>query len=263
MKMSRAVVRDLAAHLLRRHVADACPAPCPGSVRDAVGGCVPVAGSSARVSLARPKSRIFTRPSRVTKMFSGFRSRWTIPFSCAAASPRAICARTRWPCAPERRRPRAPRAASAPRGAPNDVGRALVGADVVDGGMFGWLRAAAARASCSKRRSRSASAENDAGSTLMATSRLSRVSRARYTSPMPPAPSGAASRTGRAASRSARAIRIAEVYAPVPAAGRADASRHGCENVSECGANKTARNSKVARKAGERNLAKNLGKREG
>ena len=31
------------------------------------------------------------RPSLVTKMFSGFRSRWTIPFSCAAASPCAIC----------------------------------------------------------------------------------------------------------------------------------------------------------------------------
>ena len=42
-------------------------------------------------SLARPKSRIFTRPSEVMKMFSGLRSRWMIPFSCATASAEAIC----------------------------------------------------------------------------------------------------------------------------------------------------------------------------
>ena len=47
--------------------------------------------SGSRCSLARPKSRILTRPSRVTNRFSGFRSRWTIPRSCAAARPRAIC----------------------------------------------------------------------------------------------------------------------------------------------------------------------------
>jgi len=46
-------------------------------------------------------------------------------------------------------------------------------------------------ASCSNRRSRSASAENSAGSTLIATSRFNRSSRARYTSPIPPAPIGA------------------------------------------------------------------------
>src|SRR6266566_7406521 len=60
----------------------------PGSVCEAgvaaSDGTVP----SGWVSLAKPKSRIFTRPSRVTKIFSGFRSRWTIPFSCAAARPR-------------------------------------------------------------------------------------------------------------------------------------------------------------------------------
>ena len=38
---------------------------------------------------------------------------------------------------------------------------------------------------------------------------------------------------------------------------------HGCENVSECGANKTAKNSKQARKARRAKSAKNLGKREG
>ena len=42
-------------------------------------------------TLAKPKSRILTRPSLVTNRLSGLRSRWTIPFSCAAANPCAIC----------------------------------------------------------------------------------------------------------------------------------------------------------------------------
>lgn len=57
--------------------------------------------------------------------------------------------------------------------------------------MFGWLSAAAARASCSKRATRMGSVATAAGNTFTATSRPSRVSRARYTSPMPPAPSRA------------------------------------------------------------------------
>ena len=52
----------------------------------------------------------------------------------------------------------------------------------------GMIEAAAARASCSKRRSRSGSALKATGSTLIATLDASRGSRARYTSPMPPAP---------------------------------------------------------------------------
>src|SRR6267142_1042424 len=55
--------------------------------------------------------------------------------------------------------------------------------------MLGWLRAEAARASCSKRRKRSLSEENAAGRILIATLRSKRASRARYTSPIPPAPS--------------------------------------------------------------------------
>src|SRR5262245_2257329 len=57
--------------------------------------------------------------------------------------------------------------------------------------MLGWDRAATALASRSNRARRSGSYMNGLGSTLMATSRSSRVSRARYTSPMPPEPSGA------------------------------------------------------------------------
>ena len=45
--------------------------------------------------------------------------------------------------------------------------------------MFGWFKAEAARASCSKRFSLSASVESSAGSTFTATSRPSRLSRAR------------------------------------------------------------------------------------
>ena len=39
-------------------------------------------------SVASPKSSSFTWPSRVTKMFSGLRSRWMMPRSWAAARPR-------------------------------------------------------------------------------------------------------------------------------------------------------------------------------
>ena len=52
-----------------------------------VGDCVAfamppdAAGSSA---FANPKSSTFTVPSSVTLMLAGFRSRWTIPCSCAA-----------------------------------------------------------------------------------------------------------------------------------------------------------------------------------
>ena len=57
------------------------------SVRDAViGGVTSALGAVAvpSTSNARPKSRIFTRPSRARKMFSGLRSRCTIPRWCAA-----------------------------------------------------------------------------------------------------------------------------------------------------------------------------------
>ena len=75
-------------HLFGRHVAhrphDRARSPCDPR---------PSARSSARreatasILFARPKSRIFTWPSRVTKRFSGFRSRWTMPFSWAAERP--------------------------------------------------------------------------------------------------------------------------------------------------------------------------------
>ena len=69
------------------------PSTTPGLVPVSVGSCeasslpVPVA-----VSFASPKSRILTSPSFVIMTFSGFRSRCTIPASCAFASPSAIWA---------------------------------------------------------------------------------------------------------------------------------------------------------------------------
>src|SRR5262244_242898 len=54
--------------------------------------------------------------------------------------------------------------------------------------MFGWFSDASTSASRRKRVTRSASRENSSGRILIATSRLSLVSRARYTSPIPPFP---------------------------------------------------------------------------
>ena len=68
------------------------PTTIPGSVPpETVAACVPPLESSGCVSLARPKSRIFAKPSFVTMTFSGFRSRCTIPAACALARPSEIC----------------------------------------------------------------------------------------------------------------------------------------------------------------------------
>jgi hypothetical protein len=56
--------------------------------------------------------------------------------------------------------------------------------------MFGWSRTEIARASLVNRVRNWTSAARLGASTLMATVRSNRVSRARYTSPMPPAPTG-------------------------------------------------------------------------
>ena len=81
-------VHRLAARLLGRHVARRCrrrrrrasPRSPSGPARLAP---LPFSRCS---TFARPKSRILTKPSRVTITFSGFRSRWTMPASWAWAS---------------------------------------------------------------------------------------------------------------------------------------------------------------------------------
>ena len=58
-----------------------------------MGDCVTLAPSpcSPDSAFARPKSSTFTVPSGRTLMLAGFRSRWTMPCSCAASSASAIC----------------------------------------------------------------------------------------------------------------------------------------------------------------------------
>ncbi len=56
------------------------------------GSRVPGPESRVRsIAFANPKSNTFTVPSARTLMFCGFRSRCTIPCSCAASSASAIC----------------------------------------------------------------------------------------------------------------------------------------------------------------------------
>ena len=83
----------------------ASPRTCSGAIYPTVPSTVPACVSVGDIIvspagelaepvisvLARPKSRIFRRPSGVTMMFSGLRSRCTTPRSCAAPRPLAIC----------------------------------------------------------------------------------------------------------------------------------------------------------------------------
>ena len=115
-----------------------------------------------------------------------------MPLSCAAASPWAI-----WVLySTVRRNGRAPPVNPCRREWPSRHSETRYGAPSCwpiswMERMLGWSSVAMARASVSNRRNRSGSLANASGRTLMATSRPSLVSRARYTSPMPPAPSGA------------------------------------------------------------------------
>ena len=88
-----AMIDGVAANLLGRHVADGAEDLSGVGVRGGGGGeiCGGVAAAECAVrSLARPKSRILSWPLRRMKMFSGLRSRWTMPLSWAAARPLAI-----------------------------------------------------------------------------------------------------------------------------------------------------------------------------
>src|SRR5215813_10677210 len=88
--------------------------------------------------------------------------------------------------------------------------------------MWGWFNAATARASRSKR------SPNRSAETLIATSRPSRVSRALYTSPMPPAPIGTTISYGPRRSRATRGIVLETFY-------RGDCQLEGTEHVTGMG----------------------------
>ncbi len=173
-------------------VPSSCPTPESGVETVALSEASLPPGASSPTGFARPKSSTFTRPSRVSITFAGFRSRCTTPFSWAADSasamvmprsttratgrpPGVTCWSSPWPSTSSMVRNRKPSASSTV----NSVT------------MLGWLSAATVRASRSKRARRSGCDATSAGSTLSATSRPSRASRARYTSPMPPAPRSA------------------------------------------------------------------------
>ena len=75
------------------------PRISPGSVRAATVSVLSGFSSASSASvMARPKSRIFRRPSSVMKMLSGLRSRCTTPRAWAAARPAAICSPRRCVC---------------------------------------------------------------------------------------------------------------------------------------------------------------------
>ena len=94
-QMSARVDR-LAARLLRRHVRGGAENDARlrhrrrGERRRLVDVGRPTPASAAD-AFARPKSSTLTVPSSRTLMFAGFRSRWTMPCSCAASSASAIC----------------------------------------------------------------------------------------------------------------------------------------------------------------------------
>src|SRR5664280_3360022 len=83
--------------------------------------------------------------------------------------------------------------------------------------MVGWLSAGAARASARKRAMRPVSRTISSGRTLRATSRPSRGSRARQTSPIPPAPSGATTSYGPIFEPSLRGMSSSADYDEIPA----------------------------------------------
>jgi hypothetical protein len=65
------------------------PASVAAIVR--VGEMDPSPAGAGCATAAKPKSSTFTRPAGVIMMLAGFRSRWVMPFPCAASSASAIC----------------------------------------------------------------------------------------------------------------------------------------------------------------------------
>ena len=183
------------------------PSSCSGAMYwnvptiapSAVSGAATVGGDRGRraatrpaaPSRARPKSSSFA-PARVSMTLPGLRSRWTIAARGARDRARRRSARR---CAASRRaaaRPR--REALGERLALEQLHHQVVGvalaADVVERADVRVVERRDRAGLALEARAHLGRAARCGGSTLIATSRPSRVSRARYTSPMPPAPSG-------------------------------------------------------------------------
>ena len=122
-----------------------------GVFRAAVAVSLPGDDVAGCDSLAIPKSRIFTRRFAVTKRFSGFRSRCTMPLSCAAARPRRSGRGSRSFARGQRRLSPRLRSDSPSSNSETMNGERSGWPMSYTARMFGWLSVAAARASCSKR----------------------------------------------------------------------------------------------------------------
>ena len=152
---------------------------------------VSVAPELPESALAMPKSVTITRPrAPSSRMLSGLMSRWMIESACAAPSASADSAmirRTSSTGSLPRRRMRL--ATDSPSTYPmTKYTRPCPSPTVWIGTMWGWLSLAAVWASRVKRSRMSDWKASSGGSTLMATRRWSRSSRARYTTPIPPRP---------------------------------------------------------------------------
>ncbi len=170
----------------------------PTSVPSAVNGVVWVGMAvsdeplwGATPGLASPKSISFA-PDCVSMTLPGLRSRWTRPRRCAPSSASAIWMPIFWTCSAGRA-PRLMRSASVSPSSSSITRKSTPSScpKSYRAQMCGWLRLEMVFASRSKRCLKSGFAAKSAGRTLIATSRSSRVSFALYTSPIPPAPSGA------------------------------------------------------------------------
>ena len=139
---------------------------------------------------ASPKSRTLICPSSRRMMFSGFKSRWTIPCSCATASASAIetSVGSNWSegSGPSRNSSRSVRPRTKLR---DDVQLTVDFVERIDrAAMAGCERDAATAASRVSRLRRSGSRVYSGGSALIATVRRSCCLRPHTRSPIPPRP---------------------------------------------------------------------------
>ena len=197
------------------------PSTCSGAMYWMVPGIVPCAvpgnvarsvipdsemGVAGALNLARPKSSSFA-PAFVSMMLAGLTSRSTMPARCARSSAAAIWLAHASACSsgsgPLSRRVASvsPSRCSSTRTSTARPSAARCRPMSCNVQMCGWFSAATARASRSKRSRACASAAIAAGSTLIATLRSSRESRARYTSLSRPPRARSGSHTGRGACR--------------------------------------------------------------
>ena len=142
------------------------------------------------IAFASPKSNTLTVPSSRTLMLAGLRSRWITPASWAASSASAICF-TIGSASSSGIGPSAIRSARVGPSTNSSTSARVPSASSIPWiwAMLGWLRLARICASRLNRASRSGSAAKASGRSFRATSRLSCVSVACQTCPIPPSPS--------------------------------------------------------------------------